>query len=198
MSRMICAAVSPGASYLRTMDAPTWTVSHFMTLQPCTIEVDLSLDDARDRMYANNIRHLLVTKASRMVGLLSSRDVSVSRTILGNRKDKKVRIEDAMSQEVYTCSVDTSLEEVATQMEEFRYGCAVVLDKDFVVGVFTTTDAMRAIRTLISGTKVEARTIPTHLIDVSAERERIEHHVRLSDRLPSCRNDGTIGTIGMS
>ena len=177
------------------MNAPTWTVSQFMTLQPCTVDIDLSLDDAGDRMQANNIRHLLVTKSSRLVGLLSTRDVSVSRSILGTRKDKKTKIADAMSQEVYTCAVDTPLEEVATQMEEHRYGCAVVLDDDFVVGIFTTTDAMRAVRTLIRGEAVEPRTIPTHLVDVSAERERVEHHVRLAERLGSYGNDGTIGSV---
>jgi CBS domain-containing protein len=175
----------------------SWTVSHFMTLQPCTVDHGLSLDDAGDRMTANNIRHLLVTRSGRLVGVLSNRDISVARAILSKKKGDNAKIDEAMSEDVYTCGVDTALEEVATQMEEHRYGCAVILDDDFVVGIFTTTDAMRALRSVIRGEAVEPRTIPTHLVDVTAEREKVEHHVRLSDRLGSYRNDGTIGTVGL-
>lgn len=167
-----------------------------MTLQPCTVDVALSVDDAGDRMSANNIRHLLVLQDTRLVGVLSSRDIAFARGLLGP-KAKQSSIADAMSTSVYTCSVDAPLQDVAAEMEGHRYGCAVILDDDFVVGIFTTTDAMRAIRVLVTGEKVEARTAPTHLVDLTAERKHVEHTVRLGDRLRPQASDGLIGTIGL-
>lgn len=171
-----------------------WKVANFMTLQPCTVDHGLSLEDAEDRMRANNIRHLLVTEQSRLVGVLSTRDVSLARTIKG-KKHANPSLSDVMSSHVYTCSADTPLREVAAEMEKHRYGCAVVLDDDFVVGIFTTTDGMRALRAVIAGEHVPRKTYPTHLLDVSGERQKVEHHVRLGDRLGTYGNDGTIGTV---
>ena len=177
-----------------TKPSSDWKVANFMTLQPCTVDHGLSLEDAEDRMRANNIRHLLVTEESRLVGVLSTRDVSLGRTIKG-KKNAEPSLADVMSRHVYTCAADTPLEDVAGEMEKHRYGCAVVLDDDFVVGIFTTTDAMRALRAVIAGEHVTRKTYPTHLLDVSAEREKVERHVRLSDRIVNYGNDGTIGSV---
>jgi acetoin utilization protein AcuB len=155
-----------------------WNVGQFMTVQPCSVAADLALADALDRMEANNIRHLLVTRDSHLVGVISNRDVALAENLPGI-KAKKLKVADAMSEHVYMCKASTPLEEVASEMEDHRYGCVVVLQDDLVVGIFTTTDAMRAIRTIISGTIVEPRTVPTHLVDVTAEREHIHHHVRI-------------------
>ncbi len=177
--------------------APTqnWNVGHFMTVQPCTVAADLGLDDALDRMEANNIRHLLVTRNGRLVGVISNRDVTFAQSLPG-MKAKKLVVADAMSEHVYMCSDDTPLEEVAEQMEDHRYGCAVVLQGDFVVGIFTTTDAMRAIRAILKGLPVQPRTVPTHLIDVTGERERIEHFVRLGDKMSaSLKGPPPIGRV---
>ena len=47
---------------------------------------------------------------------------------------------------VYAVSPSTPLSEVAQRMSETRYGCAIVKDDEQkVVGIFTTTDACRAL-----------------------------------------------------
>lgn len=155
-----------------------WNVGQFMTVQPCTVAADLALADALDRMEANNIRHLLVTRDAHLVGVISNRDISLAQSLPGINA-KKLKVSDAMSEHVYMCDAATPLAEVAAEMEDHRYGCVVVLQDELVVGIFTTTDAMRAIRTIVSGTIVEPRTVPTHLVDVTAEREHIHHHVRI-------------------
>jgi hypothetical protein len=38
-------------------------------------------------------------------------------------------------------------------------------------------------RTVLHGSPVEPRTVPTHLVDVTSERERVEHHVRIGDTI---------------
>jgi acetoin utilization protein AcuB len=37
---------------------------------------------------------------------------------------------------------------VAKQMARYRYGCAVVLERGKVIGIFTATDALRLVSTL--------------------------------------------------
>jgi CBS domain-containing protein len=166
-----------------------WKVGQFMTVQPCTVAADLALEDARDRMEANNIRHLLVTRLGRLVGVISNRDITFAQTLPGINT-KKLEVGDAMTEHVYMCTADTPLEEVANEMEDHRYGCAVVLDDEFVVGIFTTIDAMRALRTMLHGSPVEPRTVPTHLIDVTEERQRVEHHVRIGNDYITSRLKG--------
>jgi predicted transcriptional regulator len=48
---------------------------------------------------------------------------------------------------IYTVRPDTAVEEVARDLEEAKYGAPVVVLGDEVMGVFTTTDALRVRRT---------------------------------------------------
>lgn len=172
------------------------TVREFMTTEPCAVDAELTLADAADRMAANNIRHLLVVRGDRLAGVVSTRDVSLA-SALSKGKTDTVSITTAMSEGVYTCTVDAPLSEVALAMESNRYGCAVALEDNVVVGIFTTTDALRAVRQLIAGHEVPRAVIPTHKTEVSAEREVVPHDVRVGASLLAHRagpnpNMGTI------
>jgi len=120
-------------------------ISEFMTANPTTIAPNLTLDDARERMYVNNIRHLVVVDGTRVVGVLSTRDLYLISS-LSVVDSSAVPVGVAMASEPYTCNGETPLMEVAAQMQEHRYGCVVVVDQGAPVGIFTTTDAMRVLR----------------------------------------------------
>ncbi len=60
------------------MNPKSWTISDFMTPVVCCADVELTLADARDRMSANKIRHLLITRGPVVVGVLSQRDIDVA------------------------------------------------------------------------------------------------------------------------
>ncbi len=49
----------------------------------------------------------------------------------------------------YTVSPDAPLRDVARTMAEQKFGSAVVVDGDEVTGVFTTTDALRALAAVL-------------------------------------------------
>lgn len=153
-----------------------------MTREPLTVAQDLSITDGLDRMSANNVRHLLVVRDDRLVGVISNRDLNFAASLPGVDPDK-VEITAAMHGRVYVCDEEAPLEDVAHDMEAHRYGCAVVLKDGFVVGIFTTTDAMRVLRTLVTGKDVEPAVHPTHRVDQPATRETVEHHVRVGDSL---------------
>jgi len=55
--------------------APRDAIAHWMSATPRTVSPDTSLEEARDLMDQNHIRHLPVTEGGRLVGMLSMRDL---------------------------------------------------------------------------------------------------------------------------
>lgn len=137
------------------MTAPQPSVAQYMTADPATADVGVTLVDAQDRMVRNNIRHLVVLEDGHIAGVLSSRDIAVALAGAGARRGDLI-IADAMTSFPYVCRATTSLAEVAETMECHRWGCVIVADTDedagdeVAVGIFTTTDALRALRARLS------------------------------------------------
>jgi acetoin utilization protein AcuB len=147
------------------------TVGEFMTPNPCTVDALLSIADAQDRMFANNIRHLLVVSDEHLVGITSTRDLALASS-LPNIDPRGLKVTAAMNTRVYACDEDAPLDEVAWYMERNRYGCAVILRDEIVVGIFTTTDALRALRQVLTGEPAEPAMLPTHEVPPSDEPRR--------------------------
>ena len=167
-----------------------------MTREPAAADEDLSLADGLDRMTANNIRHLLVARDSHLVGVVSTRDIKLAAEMAG-KQAKKTPLKVAMTEHPYTCDASTPLADVAKVMEEHRYGCVVVTEGKSVAGIFTTTDALWALRRVIAGEDVPRVTKPTHIVEQPAEREMVEHRVHLGNILGTRHinpspNQGTI------
>jgi acetoin utilization protein AcuB len=101
-------------------------------------------------MRAWGIRHLPVLEAGKLVGVLSQRDALFVET-LRDVDPTKVPVEDAMSSDVYIVGPDAPLTEVAGEMADHKYGCAVVTDGPRIVGIFTTVDALRALIGIAEG-----------------------------------------------
>lgn len=136
------------ARYPDSMSAPSGppTIRDFMTASPATIEADLSLALARERMFQVGARHLPVVRDGVLVGIVSERDIALVESLAGG--DDEWTVERAMTPQPFTCGPDAHLHAVAAEMAQHKYGTAVVVDVEHpssVVGVFTTTDAMRAL-----------------------------------------------------
>jgi acetoin utilization protein AcuB len=115
-----------------------------MTPAPHSIGRDQSLAVAHERMRSSGVRHLPVLAGGKLVGILSQRDVLLVET-LRDVDPAKCAVEDAMSSDVYVVPPDTPLEEVARDMADRKYGCALITEGAHVVGIFTTVDALRAL-----------------------------------------------------
>ena len=129
------------------MTNATHTIGGWMTEQVFTIGDDQSLLAARQRMHEHNIRHLPVLHGGHLVGVLSQRDIAMVESLPGVELEA-VAVEEAMAEEPWTVESGASLSDVATVMAERRLGTAIVVagpDSDRVLGVFTTTDALRAL-----------------------------------------------------
>jgi acetoin utilization protein AcuB len=55
-----------------------------------------------------------------------------------------------MSEDLYAVPPDAPLDEVVDTMAEKRYGSAIIVQNNRVVGVFTTVDACRALSELLN------------------------------------------------
>lgn len=123
-------------------------ISMYMTEAPHSIGVDQPLSLAQDMMRTHRIRHLPVLRAGKLVGILSQRDVLLVETL--NEVDPAhVTVEEAMSQDAYWVTPRTSLGRVAQMMATKKYGCAVVMEEDEVIGIFTSVDALRALADVV-------------------------------------------------
>ncbi len=129
-------------------------VRDLMTRSPHTIGVTLSLADAAKLMKKHKIRHLPVLEGGALVGVISDRDVQMISSI-SELDPSCILVEDAMTQVPWTVAPATPVREVARLMAEKKLGSAVVLERDKVVGVFTTTDGMRCLAELLGDGKAK-------------------------------------------
>jgi acetoin utilization protein AcuB len=117
-------------------------ISEFMTQSPHTIGAEQPLAHAHALMREHGIRHLPVLHGGRLVGIVSLRDLHLVET-LANVDPEVVRVEDAMTTDLFVTDPDTPLTEVAAAMFERKLGSAVITHRNHILGVFTTVDALR-------------------------------------------------------
>jgi len=131
-------------------DTPELAVAAYMTKAPHLVDSHAPLPDALKVMRAHGIRHLPVTQAGALVGILSKHDV-ILMTPLASAPPAEVSVEDVMSDDPYTVSPATPLGEVVQVMAERGIGAAIVVEGEAIVGVFTTIDALRALAAVLDG-----------------------------------------------
>ncbi len=124
------------------------TIQKYMTTAPHSIGLEQTLAHAHDVLRQHHIRHLPVLEGGKLVGMLTQRDLALVET-LKDVDPRNVRVEDAMSTEVYTVSPDAPLDEVVGEMAEKKFGSAVVVSNQKVVGIFTTVDVCAALADLL-------------------------------------------------
>ena len=122
-----------------------------MTACPMSVRFDQTLAEASTLMNENAIRHLPVVKDGAVVGVLSDRDVAVIESLAATPSGR-IRVAEAMTPVPYAVPADTPLVRVVRRMAAEKYGCAIVTDVTGrePIGIFTTTDALEVLRTLLA------------------------------------------------
>jgi len=118
-------------------------VSKFMTPQPFWVERTASLEEAHQMMRKYLVRHLPVLEQGSLVGIVTQRDLYLIETLDGADL-ADTAVEEAMTEHPFIVTSDTALDEVLDIMAEHGYGCAIVVGREGVEGIFTATDACRA------------------------------------------------------
>ena len=119
-------------------------ISKYMTVVPHTVDYEQTIDKAETLMRENNIRHLPVTRAGKLVGLLSDKDVKSVLAFAGT-DPAKVKVGDVCEDEVFTVEPAATIDEVAEIMAEKKFGSALVVDNNKLVGIFTVIDSLQAL-----------------------------------------------------
>ena len=127
------------------------TVKEVMVKEVATLDVNDELSLANDIMRLGRIRHLPVVDGSRLVGLVSERDLFRSSLAhaLGysppnsRNQMKALRIKDIMVKEVTTISPEARLFDAVKLMIDKKIGCLPVVEDDRLVGLITETDILR-------------------------------------------------------
>jgi len=117
-------------------------VREYMTHLPVEAERCETVADAVAIMESREIHHLPVMSGSHLKGIISQRDLIEARSQLGDRF-LETPLEQICKSDVLTVSPVAPIDEVVRALLQRRVGSAVVVDSGFVVGIFTTTDALR-------------------------------------------------------
>jgi acetoin utilization protein AcuB len=124
----------------------------FMTPFPYSIDVDAPLVDAHKMMREGHFRHLPVTSNANIVGVLTDRDIKLALgPEFGSPDERELTVRDAYIDAPCVVPASTPLATVARTMAEHHIGSAIVTKKDKLVGIFTVTDACRALAQLLEG-----------------------------------------------
>jgi acetoin utilization protein AcuB len=124
----------------------------FMTPFPYSIDVEAPLAEAHAFMRDRHIRHLPVTERGELAGVLTDRDIKLALgPDLGSPPERELKVRDVFQPESYVVDAGTPLLDVARTMADRHVGSALVTRGDKLVGIFTTTDACRALVRVLRG-----------------------------------------------
>ena len=125
-------------------------VKEVMVKEVATLDVNDELSLANDIMRLGRIRHLPVVEGTRLVGIVSERDLfrsSLAQALgYGGQASrdlmKTLRIKDIMVPGVVTTSPEADLCQAVKDMMDKKIGCLPVVEDDRLVGLITETDIM--------------------------------------------------------
>ncbi len=125
-------------------------VRDIMVREVATLDVNDELSLANDIMRLGRIRHLPVVEGSKLVGIISERDLfrsSLAQALgYGTKASrdlmKTIRIRDIMVSEVLTVHPDMALGDAVKIMVEKKIGCLPVVEDNRLVGLLTETDVL--------------------------------------------------------
>ncbi len=126
-------------------------VADMMRKTVLTATADMSLAQAQHRMQEHRIRHLPVVAHTRLIGLLTDRDLrdalpsavtTLSQDDIAQLLDT-IAVETCMTTPVKTISSTADAVDAARQLLQTHYGCLPVVDHEKLVGIVTELDMLR-------------------------------------------------------
>jgi acetoin utilization protein AcuB len=136
---------------------PNPQIVAFMTPFPHSVDIDDPLALAHQLMRKHSFRHLPVTSAGEIVGMLTDRDIKL---ILGPDfdypREAELKVRDAYVEHPCIVPASTPVGSVAQTMADKHIGSAIVVKGNKLVGIFTVTDACRALAEVLKISKLDS------------------------------------------
>lgn len=133
------------------MKAGVRTIAELMTREVVTLSPDQMLSDVVDLMRRGKIRHLPVMQDSKVVGIVTDRDVkrALPSVFSGNQEEyeqvlNNTRVEQVMTRDPFTVGPADPIKEVLKVMVDRKFGAIPVVDRGKLVGIVTDIDFLRA------------------------------------------------------
>lgn len=123
----------------------TTTIGEVMTAHPLSVGPQNKISDAKRLMMKHSIKHLPVVEESRVIGILTDRDIKL-RQAVSNDTDfhETALVESVYLPNPYTTMPNAPLTEALGAMTEESIGSAIVVDDTGkLLGIFTNMDACR-------------------------------------------------------
>ena len=124
-------------------------ISEIMTREVVSAQPNCPLDDAIKLFEAHRFRHLPVIEDSRLVGIVSDRDIALATGwILSNYRatnDNSApdRVSQVMTRDVHSLPAAAEASDAADLILEHRISALPILEEGVVVGLVSTSDLIR-------------------------------------------------------
>ena len=118
-------------------------VKDLMTPNPLLISPAATLEQAAKKMETVNCGALPVGTENKLSGIITDRDI-VIRAIAHGKNPATVKVGACMTEKVYACNENDSLEEAAEVMQRYKVSRLVVKDKEgHVTGILSFGSILR-------------------------------------------------------
>ena len=120
------------------------SVATVMTPFPYSIDIDASIGEAERLMRDHDVDQLPVQQEDHLVGMVTDRQLARLRAS-ASALTEELTVRQIALREPYVVDLHTPLGEVAAAMAAGRHDAALVVRDRRLAGIFTTTDACRAL-----------------------------------------------------
>lgn len=119
-------------------------VADVMTKDVRLIDPDTTIRDAAIRLRDEDVGALPVGENDRLIGMVTDRDITV-RAVAADKAPDNTTVREVLSEKIYYCFDDQSLDEVADTMAAHKVRRVPVLNRDKrLVGIVSLADLARA------------------------------------------------------
>jgi acetoin utilization protein AcuB len=136
------------------MPNDNWFVAHWMAKDVIALPPDAPLADVFDKMEANQIRHIPIVEGSRLIGIVSDRDVARflptrqgmkrGTTTIYGKSLMETPVERVMTENPHTTTADTPIRDAAMLVIREKVGALPVVEDERLVGIISSQDLLWA------------------------------------------------------
>lgn len=118
------------------------TVKEVMTADPVMVKPTQTVKEAADIMKENDCGVLPIGTPTKVLGMLTDRDIAI-RLVAEGRDASKTQVQEIMSRQVFMCEENDSLETAAEHMRRHDVCRLIVCDANLATGIVTLACLLR-------------------------------------------------------
>ena len=113
-------------------------IEDIMTKKIIHIKIDEKISNACKKMLKFDIGFLPVSKDSKVIGVITDRDIATK--VFSNTTSLDVKVEDYITRNIISCNKDSSIENALSIMRNNHVKRLLVLDDKRIVGIVSLSD----------------------------------------------------------